>query len=415
MLSRHERLASAGRVFTVILIVPFALARAGLCGDTRRLGDRSRRPQRRGRADRGDDDARRGRSEHHGPAAAHSRSAIFQPARTTSALSPTGSRPIRLTCSLAQEDRRELTLQLRVSAVSESIVVTAAQIDVLLTRTGAAVSVITEADLRAGQITTRAEALRSLPGLTVVGSGGRGAITSVFRAAAARITRWCSSTAFARTVWRRLRFRHLATTAVERIEVARGAQSAIFGSDALGGVVQVITKRDGPPRVGGLIEGGSQGTFRATADTAGSNGDVELGRRRRSAPTATALPARPPTARRCRTTTTCSARATGSLGWRKPGGADVLVSANYGHDERGYPGPFGSDPAGFYSGVDRVSRGTNDTGQIGARVAALLDAGNPSADRSQLHGLVERVHELRSVHRRAAAADSTRECRKTSP
>jgi outer membrane receptor protein involved in Fe transport len=44
------------------------------------------------------------------------------------------------------------------------------------------------------------------------------------------------------------------------------------------------------------------------------------------------------------------------------------VSANYSRDERGFPGPFGDDPSGFYSGVDRVSRGANDSGQIGARV-----------------------------------------------
>jgi outer membrane receptor protein involved in Fe transport len=58
---------------------------------------------------------------------------------------------------------------------------------------------------------------------------------------------------------------------------------------------------------------------------------------------------------------------TGTLGWHRPGGADVLVSAHFSHDERGFPGPYGSDPIGAYGGVDRVSRGTNDTRQVGVR------------------------------------------------
>jgi outer membrane cobalamin receptor len=269
---------------------------------------------------------------------------------------------------LAQEDRRELTLRLRVSAVTESIVVTAAQTDVPVTRTAAAVSVITEADLRAGQITTVPEALRTLPGLTVAASGGRGAITSLFpRGGGSNYTLVLVDGIRANSFGGGYDFGHLATTAVERIEVARGAQSAMFGSDALGGVVQVITKRDGPPRASGLIEGGSQGTFRATADTAGSNGAWNWGGgvERADSDGFTGTAANGETVSN---DDDMLARVTGSLGWRKPGGADVLVSANYSHDERGYPGPFGSDPAGFYSGVDRVSRGTNDTGQIGGRV-----------------------------------------------
>src|SRR5262245_29019625 len=269
---------------------------------------------------------------------------------------------------LSQDDRRELTLQLRVSAVSESIVVTAAQTDVPLTRTGAAVSVISEADLRAGQITTVPEALRSLPGLTVVASGGRGAITSLFpRGGGSNYTLVLVDGIRVNSFGGGYDFGHLATTAVERIEVARGAQSAIFGSDALGGVVQVITKRDGPPRASGLIEGGSQGTFRATADAAGSNGPWSWGGgvERADSDGFTGTAANGETVSN---DDDMLARVTGSLGWRKPGGADVLVSANYAHDERGFPGPFGSDPAGFFSGVDRVSRGANDGGQIGGRV-----------------------------------------------
>lgn len=367
MLSRLERLASASRVFTLILIGLFTLARAASAAT---LAGSVTDPDGRGVAG--------AQIVVTSPLGAIASVSTDQRGAYEISNLPAGSYDVSVVADgfqanpahvqLGPEDRRELTLQLRVSAISDSIVVTAAQTDVPLTRTGAAVSVISESDLRAGQITTVPDALRSLPGLTVIASGGRGAITSVFpRGGGSNYTLVLVDGIRANSFGGGYDFAHLATTSVERIEVARGAQSAIFGSDALGGVVQVITKRDGPPRAGGLIEGGSQGTFRATADTAGSNGAWSWGGgvERADSDGFTGTAANGETVSN---DDDMLARVTGSLGWRKPGGADVLVSANYSHDERGFPGPFGSDPAGFYSGVNRVSRGTNDTGQIGGRV-----------------------------------------------
>jgi outer membrane cobalamin receptor len=365
--SRLERLASACRVFTLSLLTVFSLANAASAAT---LSGSVTDPNGRGVAR-----ARIVVTTTIGAVA----SAVTDDRGTYQIANlPAGSYDVSVIADgfqadparvqLSAEDRRELTLSLRVTAVSESIVVTAAQTDMPLTRTAAAVSVISEADLRAGQITTVPDALRTLPGLTVVASGSRGAVTSVFpRGGGSNYTLVLVDGMRVNSFGGGYDFAHLATTAVERIEVARGGQSAMFGSDAAGGVVQVVTKRDGPPRAGGLIEGGSQGTFRATADTAGSNGAWNWGggveRADSDGYTGTA-----PNGETVSNDDDMLARVTGSLGWRRPGGADVLVSANYAHDERGYPGPFGSDPAGFFSGVDRVSRGTNDAGQIGGRV-----------------------------------------------
>ena len=52
-------------------------------------------------------------------------------------------------------------------------------------------------------------------------------------------------------------FSTLATTGVERVEVVRGPQSALFGADALGGVVQVVTRSGGAPWAEATLEGGS--------------------------------------------------------------------------------------------------------------------------------------------------------------
>jgi outer membrane receptor protein involved in Fe transport len=71
-------------------------------------------------------------------------------------------------------------LALHVSAVVESVVVSAAQVELPLARATDSVSVISAAELRAEQVETVADALRSVPGLTVSRNGGLGSVTSLF-------------------------------------------------------------------------------------------------------------------------------------------------------------------------------------------------------------------------------------------
>lgn len=274
--------------------------------------------------------------------------------------------PIELT--LAADDRRDARVRLRLSSVVESIVVSASQIDLPLSRAASPVTVVTEAELRARQIATVADALRVVPGLSMARSGGRGAITSLFpRGGGSNYTLVMVDGMRVNSFGGGYDFAHLSAADVERIEIARGPGSAIFGSDAIGGVVQIVTRRGGRPAVTGLIEGGSQGTVRTTVSTNGSSGAWTWGGgAERSA--SDGYDGRAADGAQVTNDDDRLARVTGTLGWRGTGGADVMVSANYRQDERGYPGPFGADPSGFYSGIDRVSRGTNDTSQLGARV-----------------------------------------------
>src|ERR1700694_36631 len=86
--------------------------------------------------------------------------------------------PIRIV--LTRDDRESIDLKLHVSAITESVVVSACHVDVPLSRSADSVTVITSADLQALQIETVADALRLVPGLTVARSGDRGALTSLF-------------------------------------------------------------------------------------------------------------------------------------------------------------------------------------------------------------------------------------------
>ena len=280
--------------------------------------------------------------------------------------------PIHIT--LAGNDRHDLDIRLRIAAIAESIVVSAAQVDLPLSRTTGSVTVLTAADLRARQIETVADALRSVGGLAVIRSGGRGALTSLFpRGGASNYTLVLVDGMRANSFGGGFDFGHLAVGDIERIEVVRGPQSALFGSDAIGSVVQIVTRRGGAPRGGGWLEGGSQGTIGAAANTAGSRGPWAWGGAVERTQTDGYTGIAPATGERVSNDDDRRTHASGTLEWQQAGGGpDVFASANVSRDERGFPGPFGSNPIGAFAGVDRVSRGTNDTRQVGGRFSHPL-------------------------------------------
>ena len=72
-------------------------------------------------------------------------------------------------------------------------------------------------------------------------------------------------------------FAHLPVSDVERIEIVRGPQSALFGSDAIGAVVQVVTRRGGPPAVSGLVEAGGEATTRTAVHATDGHGGWSWG------------------------------------------------------------------------------------------------------------------------------------------
>jgi vitamin B12 transporter len=66
-------------------------------------------------------------------------------------------------------------------------------------------------------------------------------------------------------------FSQLLASDIDRVEVLRGPQSGLYGSEAIGGVINIITKAgNGPPKATAMVEGGSYGTFNQTAGISGS-------------------------------------------------------------------------------------------------------------------------------------------------
>jgi outer membrane cobalamin receptor len=273
-----------------------------------------------------------------------------------------------LTISLSSNETRDVTVRLHLSAVTESIVVSASQVDVPLSRALDPVTVITAADLQARQVDTIADALRLVPGLAVTRSGGRGGLTSLFpRGGASNYTLVLVDGIRANAFGGGYDFAHLPVADVDHVEIVRGPQSALFGADAIGAVVQIVTRRGGRPRVDGVVEGGGQGTTRAAVGAVGSTGAWKWGASAERSRSDGFRGAAPATGERVTNDDDRMAHVSGSLGWQRPNGPDLLVAGNVSRDQRGFPGPFGANPIGAFRAVDRVSRGANDTRQVGAR------------------------------------------------
>jgi len=160
-------------------------------------------------------------------------------------------------------------------AKEQAIVVSPTATETPINQIASSVTVITAKDIERDQRRTVPDALATVPGLNVVQTGGPGGLTSIF-------TRGTNSNHTKVLIDGidvsdpsnpngSFDFAHLLTADIGQIEVLRGPQSGLYGSDAIGGVISIITKKgEGPPRATASIETGSFGTFNQSAGLSGS-------------------------------------------------------------------------------------------------------------------------------------------------
>ncbi|UFZ08615.1 TonB-dependent receptor [Bradyrhizobium ontarionense] len=142
-----------------------------------------------------------------------------------------------------------------------------------------AITVVTAKDIATQQFRGVPDILATIPGLNVVRTGGPGGQSSVFtRGTNANHTKILIDGIEVGDVTSAngaFDFAHLLTSDIQQIEVLRGPQSGLYGSDAIGGVISVITRKgDGPARATASIETGSYQTFNQSAGVSGAQDNV---------------------------------------------------------------------------------------------------------------------------------------------
>jgi iron complex outermembrane receptor protein len=186
------------------------------------------------------------------------------------------ARPHVTAIQLANGQRHQVSITLALAGFSDVVVVTASSTPQSVDELSKAASVVTRDDMETRGDRTMADALRSLAGVRTQQLGGPGASTSVnirgmrgedtavlidgvrFRDAGA--TQGEAGTFVS----------DLLITNPDRIEVLRGSGSSLYGSHAIGGVLNVITRPGaGPPSGGVRLEAGSLGTWGTRADVGG--------------------------------------------------------------------------------------------------------------------------------------------------
>jgi len=162
-------------------------------------------------------------------------------------------------------------------ALQHSVVVTATRIETPAREIGSSLSVVDGAEIERSREPVLLDALRAVPGLALLQNGGPGSAASVFiRGANSEHVLVLLDGVEVNDPMnpsRSFDLAHLATGRIERVEVLRGPQSPLYGSDALGGVINILTRKGaGPARFSLSAQAGSEKTAAADLEAAGSSG-----------------------------------------------------------------------------------------------------------------------------------------------
>lgn len=166
------------------------------------------------------------------------------------------------------------------AADDEQVLVTATRLETPVREVASAVTVIEGAEIERRGHDNVADVLRDVPGIEIARTGGAGQTASLFirGASSERVKILIDGIEYNDPIspGRFADISHLQVDDIERIEIVRGPQSVLYGADAIGGVVNIITKRGGAPAVTTIrAEAGSHETFRESITTGGRIGEID--------------------------------------------------------------------------------------------------------------------------------------------
>ncbi len=162
---------------------------------------------------------------------------------------------------------------------SEEIIVTGTRTPLALDRLAASATIITRADIEKRQVNSLPELLKGVAGLDVTVSGGDGKVTDVrIRGTESdHVLVLVDGVRIGSATVGTTAFQHLPLAQIERIEIVRGPRSSLWGSEALGGVIHIFTRRGAgeTPRYSLDAGGGSYETVELSVGISGEYKDFD--------------------------------------------------------------------------------------------------------------------------------------------
>ncbi|PYU33355.1 MAG: hypothetical protein DMG28_08375 [Acidobacteria bacterium] len=180
--------------------------------------------------------------------------------------------------ALTVGETRELRIRLELERLAATVVVSAHAEPAAVEAITAPISVVTREEIEQRQSVSLAPLLESLPGFSLGRTGREGGVTSLFlNGGNYNFTKVLVDGTAVNEPGGAIDFSNFTLDNVEKIEVVRGAESALYGSDAMAGVVQVFTHRGTTrrPQLILLAEGGGFSTARGAAQLSGLVGHLD--------------------------------------------------------------------------------------------------------------------------------------------
>ena len=247
-----------------------------------------------------------------------------------------------------EDQTRSVDLHLALSAVQQQVVVSASLGGSLAPQLGSSVSTISDQEIDEKGAQNVTDVLRGIPGVALDDTGRRGGATGAFiRGGDSDYNLVMVDGIQLNEFGGDFDFAPLPADGVDHVEVTRGPESALFGSNAVTGVVNIVTRRgEGPPHFDFQAEGGNFTTRRFVTGGSGlthglswaydlsrldSGGTVQNDNYRNQS-------------------------AILSLGYHRSERRRVDFHLFGNANDAGDPGPYGSDPDGLFPGIDTYSR-----------------------------------------------------------
>ena len=244
-----------------------------------------------------------------------------------------------------------LTVQLEIAPQVDAVRVVGSAIDVPASEQGGSVSLVTAEQVRQRNQPFAFDLMRYLPGVALNQTGAPGGVATLFlRGGYSDFSLVQIDGVPVNVFGGTFDFAHIPAEAIDHIEVIRGPQSAVYGPYANSGVIDFVTRRPGPePELDLFAEGGTYHEHRFGITATGTLAGFGV------AASASRFDADGPVQNSDYSNENVMLNVT-----RRFGRQNLALGAFYDANGGGNPGPWGSDPAHTFTGIDTVSREKNN-------------------------------------------------------